>query len=152
MSVKAISAVWDHSESSGTALLRLLAIADSADHDGTNAWPSQGTLATKTRLSRRTVQRKIGDLVTLGELAVVPGPTHIRWDRRPNGYEIRLPGMTGCRPVVSAGRQSVVDEASNDALRGVTVDAQPVLTHPEPEDLEKIFSEMRNNLRHGPKP
>jgi hypothetical protein len=152
VSVKAISAVWDYSESSGTALLVLLAIADSADHDGTNAWPSQGTLATKTRLSRRTVQRKIHDLVTLGELAVVPGPAHIRWDRRPNGYEVRLPGMTGCRPVVSAGRQSVVDGASNDASRGVTDDAQPVLTRPEPEEIHRMFEAMRNSLRYGPNP
>ncbi len=152
MSVKAISAVWDYSASSGNALLVLLAIADSADHDGTNAWPSQGTLATKTRLSRRTVQRKIDDLVTLGELAVVPGPSHIRWDRRPNGYEIRLPGMTDCRPVGSTGRQSVVDGASTATSRGVTGDAQPVLTRPEPKDTLRIFEEMRNSLRFGPNP
>jgi len=151
VSVKAISAVWDYSAASGNALLLLLAIADSADHDGTNAWPSQGTLATKTRLSRRTVQRKIGDLVTLGELAVVPGPSHIRWDRRPNGYEIRLPGMASCHPVGATGRQSVPNGASKDAERGVTDDAQPVLTHPDPEDLDRIFEEMRNSLRFGPK-
>ena len=152
MSVKAISAVWDYSAASGNALLLLLAIADSADHDGTNAWPSVATLAKKTRLSDRTVQRRVRDLVTLGELAVVPGPSHIRWDRRPNGYEVRLPGMASCHPVGYTGRQSGPTPVTKDAERGDTGVTQPVLTRPDPEDLEQIFNKMRNNLRTGPTP
>jgi len=101
MSVKVMSAVWDSSRSTGNARLVLLAIADSADHDGTNAWPAVATIATKTRLSRRTVQRQIKELVALGELAVVAGPSHISSQFRPNGYEIFLPGLREIDPIQS---------------------------------------------------
>jgi hypothetical protein len=39
MSVKVMSWVWDHSRAEGTDRLVLLAIADSAEHDGSDAWP-----------------------------------------------------------------------------------------------------------------
>ncbi len=57
MSLKAMNWVWDHSPAAGTELLVLLAIADNADDTGANAFPSAATLARKTRLDARTVQR-----------------------------------------------------------------------------------------------
>ena len=51
--------VWEHSPAVGTELLVLLAIADNADDTGANAYPSTDTLARKTRLDTRTVQRVI---------------------------------------------------------------------------------------------
>jgi Helix-turn-helix domain len=70
MSVRWMSAVWASSTSTGTARLVLLALADNARDDDGLAWPSVATLAAKTRVDRRTVQRAIACLVEIGELSV----------------------------------------------------------------------------------
>lgn len=62
--------VWNHSRSSNGSRLVLLAIADCASDDGSNAWPSVKTLADKANLSVRAVQNAIQDLERLGELKV----------------------------------------------------------------------------------
>lgn len=146
MSVKVMAAAWDYSRASGSALLVLLAIADSCDHDGTGAWPAVSTIGRKTRLSTRTVQRQIQQLIELGEVRVVPGPGHIRIDRRPNGYEVMLPGLkddlSDWRPVAKTGRQDTQTDVTKDAWRGDTHVTQPVLTHPDPIEMEKD-SEVR---------
>lgn len=64
--------VWERASVKGSALLLLLAIADHAHDDGTGAWPSQKTLAAKTRLSARQIRRLLEQLVSRGELRVVP--------------------------------------------------------------------------------
>jgi hypothetical protein len=61
--------VWAHSRSEGSARLILLAIADFADDKG-RAYPSVGTLAQKARVSERTAQYAIAELVSLGELVI----------------------------------------------------------------------------------
>lgn len=91
MSVRVMSWVWDHSEAVGTDRFVLLAIADSADDDGTDAWPSIETLARKTRLDERTVQRSIRRLADAGMLTVeeqAGGSARCRADRRPNRYAV----------------------------------------------------------------
>lgn len=65
-----MSWVWEFSEAVGNDRLVLLAIADRANDDGADAWPNQEELSSKTRLSRRTVQRCILSLEQLGELVV----------------------------------------------------------------------------------
>lgn len=67
-----MSWVWQHSTSEGIDRLVLLAIADAADDDGGNAWPSVATLARKTRVDPRTVQRAVRRLVAVGELTMRP--------------------------------------------------------------------------------
>ncbi len=104
MSVQASTWVWEHSESGGNARLVLLAIADAADADGQNAWPSQQRIAKMARVTTRTVRRLVAELIMLGELEMdehAGGTAHTRDDRRPHLY--RLPKMsTGghqCPPV-----------------------------------------------------
>lgn len=70
MSVKVSSWVWHNSRARGPELLVLLAIADSAEDDGTNARPRVQTLAAKTRIGQRSVVRHIDSLRSLGELEV----------------------------------------------------------------------------------
>lgn len=73
MSIKVMTWVWDHSQARNGARLVLLAIADAASDDGTNAWPSVATLQRKAKLkSDRSVQAAIKELEALGELKVYP--------------------------------------------------------------------------------
>jgi hypothetical protein len=70
LSVKVMTWVWDHSRSKKTERLVLLAIADCASEDGSNAYPCTAELMRKTGLSERGVQSAISNLVKLGELFV----------------------------------------------------------------------------------
>lgn len=68
MSLRAIVAVFEHSESRLGDRLVLLALADYAHDDGRNAYPAVDTLAAKARVDRRTVQRSLAALETAGEI------------------------------------------------------------------------------------
>src|SRR5690242_254595 len=70
VSVRVMTWVWDHSTVGGNDRLVLLAIADCAADDGTNAWPSMTTLARKVRLDERTVRRIVRKLAEGGHLLV----------------------------------------------------------------------------------
>jgi hypothetical protein len=71
----------------------LLVIADHASDDGSNAYPSQQTIATKASISVRTAQRSINNLVKLKYIwrdKRAGGSANCREDRRPNLYTINL--------------------------------------------------------------
>ena len=74
MSIRCMTRVWAASQAKGSALLLLLAIADHAHDDGGGAWPSQATLARKTRLTSRQVRRLMRKLEDSGELQVQKRP------------------------------------------------------------------------------
>jgi DNA-binding transcriptional regulator YhcF (GntR family) len=76
MSIEVMSWVWKKSKATGTDKFVLLAIADNAWDDGSNAWPSINTISRKTGLSTRTVQRCIQNLHDLGELNTIDRPGH----------------------------------------------------------------------------
>lgn len=69
MSIRLMTEVWEHSKQKGSPLLLLLAIADHAN-DRNVAFPSIDSLAKKTRLSSRNVQRLIDKLTQCKELTV----------------------------------------------------------------------------------
>lgn len=73
MSVACQNWVWKYSKTTGNDRLLLLAIADCADDEGDNAWPSVETLADKATCSERTVQRRIQVLEETGCLTVLRG-------------------------------------------------------------------------------
>lgn len=62
MSLSVMNMVWENPPCGGSQLLVLLALADNADQDRRYAWPSVETLARKTNLSTRTVQRTLREL------------------------------------------------------------------------------------------
>lgn len=62
--------VWHESETTGNDRLVLLAIADEADDDGHNAYPSMERIAHKARLNKHTVMRAVARLEEAGELVV----------------------------------------------------------------------------------
>lgn len=98
MSIRVMNWVWDYSPAKGTELLLLLAIADAANDDGTNAFPSITTLARKTRLDSRTVRRIVRKLTAEGHIEVDE-----RGGRESNRYSVRMEErfstpLTDCHP------------------------------------------------------
>jgi Helix-turn-helix domain len=73
MSIKVMTYVWDHSRHKGTELLTLLALADCAHDDGTQAYPSIAFLAKKTRMKVRNVQYVLKKLEASHELRIERG-------------------------------------------------------------------------------
>jgi hypothetical protein len=88
MSVTAMAWVWRQNLTPAAKIV-LLAIADHADDDGGNAYPSKGTLALKTGYSERQVIRIVNELTDGGwlveehrQVAGIPA------DRMPKVYRI----------------------------------------------------------------
>ena len=81
MSVKVMGDVWSNSKAKGSALLLELAIADHANDQGMNAFPSVEHLAQKTRLSVRQTQRLIKELGSIKEIQVAKnaGPKGVNY-------------------------------------------------------------------------
>src|SRR5262249_26278222 len=107
MSFRAVGNVWNRSKKRGTHLLVLLAIADwENDDQGGVAYPAIPTLAKKTRLSERQLQRILRDLERSGELRVPP-----RAGRNgTNLYKTHLP-----TEIASKGESPVTGDACGPA-------------------------------------
>lgn len=67
MSIKLMSAVWDIELAPGEKLV-LLALADQANDDGRQCWPSVETIAHRSGQGVRTVRRALESLETKGHL------------------------------------------------------------------------------------
>lgn len=72
MSIRVMSEVFDESAARGNRLLVLVILADTSNDDGV-AWPKIATVARKSRLSERGVQKIIKELEAIGELRVYEG-------------------------------------------------------------------------------
>ena len=68
MSIKVMTAVWEHGPKNSTQRFVLLALADYASDDGRNTYPAVETLAAKCALSERTVIRALEALIHDGYL------------------------------------------------------------------------------------
>lgn len=96
----------------------LLIIADHASDDGTEAWPSQATIAAKASISIRTVQRAVNSLVAGGYLWMekgAGGSANCREDRRPHRYTIIISKLRGD---TESTRE---DRGDNDNINGATL-------------------------------
>ena len=71
MSIKISTKVWQHSRNKSGNLLVLLALADHANEEG-YAYPGIPLLAREARMSQRHTRRCLNELVTSGELDVLP--------------------------------------------------------------------------------
>lgn len=71
MSIKIINDVFDNSEMRGNDRLVMLSIADNADEEKRQAWPSVSNISHKTRIPIRTVWRCIKRCVASGELKII---------------------------------------------------------------------------------
>lgn len=123
MSIRVMTFVWDARLPTAEKIV-LLVIADHANDDGSNAWPSIATIARKASMSERSVQRHIKSLEQAGVLRVEQqggGTAKMRSDRRPNRYDVVLDAIHGVTDATSTEVDGVTDETSrgdNDASTG----------------------------------
>lgn len=145
MSVRCMARVWENSAHKGSNLLLLLAVADYAHDDGTNAFPRIETLATKTRLSERSVTRLLGKLVKSGELRIEqrPGRSNVM-TVLVRGDNLSLPeeeapsdalDVTRVETPVSPSRDIVVSPSRDIAVSPITI-KEPSVTVIEPSTSE----------------
>lgn len=141
MSVKAMGLVWDlecqkkHGdlEFRSSHKFVLLAYADHADHHGKNIWPAVSTVANKTGLDDRTVQRLTRELETIGFLVDDgQGPRGTRRWKLPineKGWQHATPDiLTG-----GNGDKSLGDIPLGDIPLGDTT--PPDFKEPEPNQI-----------------
>lgn len=134
MSIKAMTWAMQEApvEDAGPAHV-LLVLADHANDDGTGAFPSVDTIAWKTRMGERTVQRHLRALEKQG--LIRKGNQKLaelyieREDRRPTVYDLDL---TRCRPPRERGanltpRSSApsTDGVPNSTERGANLAPEP---------------------------
>jgi hypothetical protein len=158
MSVKAMGRVWDLDIPHNKRLV-LLAMADHADHEGRNIYPSVDLIAWKTGYSYRQVQRVIDTLIEDGILIVVK-PSR---QQHPATYSLNFTAGTVKPPfdrvarkqsrqnvtpqnghtVISEGRQNVTPTQSRgDILTdpGVTFETPRVDIAVSPKPWEPIMN------------
>lgn len=113
MSVRVSTWVWHDTTARGNDLLVLLALADTADDDG-SCWPGVSTIAAKTRLDRATVQRRLKVLQSteLVDRITRPGQSNL--------YRIRVPwGAADCGTPTDQGGRTAAAPGAAQARQGV---------------------------------
>lgn len=125
MSNRVLNYVFDESPATGNDRLVLFAIADEADDDGTNAYPSIDRIARKSRVNKRTVMRCLQRLEETGELVVHRPETRGRGHH--NTYRVVMRKGDTVSPSETArnGDTSDAETARNGAPKG----ALDPLTH-----------------------
>jgi Helix-turn-helix domain len=156
MSIELTNAVWNRSTRRGTELLVLLAIADYVNDQKGVAWPGVPTLAQKTRLSERQLQRTIRALERSGELKVFrnAGPKGTNFYRICIAGDARASDMTvtgvsfGPEVVPSVPREG--DTAATQSLNEPLLVRTPVV--PKGDDTEFWIQKCFDCFRQFPHP
>jgi DNA-binding transcriptional MocR family regulator len=148
VSVHVSSWAWRQTVGSAAAKLLLVKLADNANDLG-QAWPSHRRLARECEMSRRTVQRRLEELETLGLVTIVEeqrkGRSNlyqlafldVRHSDAPTDSDVRHFDAAGAPPVTQQVRHS------SDAL---TVSNRQ---EPSPRERAEIASQIRKSLRLG---
>jgi len=131
MSIRLMSEVWRTNLPTVEKMV-LLIIADHASDDGTEAWPSQATIATKASISIRTVQRAVNSLVEAKYLWMAKGQggsVNCREDRRPHKYTINIKRLRG--DIVTSREERVdFDDADGATMKTSTGRQSRPMNHP----------------------
>jgi len=166
MSIKQMVKVWEH-EFTHPQLVVMLALADHADDDGENIFPSIERVAWKTGYTGRTITNILGQLRASGVLRVVRNYTH----DRPTEYLIdwsqatqKLPFHRGEKtsPLAGGERGVTLDtpQLHPRGERGVTLDTpqlhpnhhEPSINHQEPSALLNGEKLENRNPEDKPEP
>ena len=132
MSIRLMSDVWRTSLPT-TEKMVLLVIADHANDEGTQSYPSQATIAEKASISIRTVQRAVHTLCSQGYIRMFKhsgGSANCREDRRPHLYQINLSKLRGD---TVTGRHS---DANGATLTTITGRHSRPMNHPLEPSIE----------------
>lgn len=144
MSAKAMGRVWDLDLPHNKRLV-LLAMADHADHEGRNIYPSTDLIAWKTGYSYRQVQRVIDTLIADGILVIVKQARQ----QRPPTYDMDFHAGTIKQPFNSAsrkqGRQNVTSQGRQNGTPDKSRD--DISAHPG-----MTFDASRDDIAVSPKP
>lgn len=146
MSIEAMVWVLHQSPLRGAEKVILLGIANHADNDGGNAWPSVATLARYANVSERQVQRVLKQMESAGHISIRRqrgGTADTPNDRRPNLYKVVMSGVTHTSPRQVA--MGVVDALRDDV--GVADGVTPM--SPEPS-FEPSIKKTRTARRANP--
>jgi hypothetical protein len=155
MSAKASGRVWDLDLPHNKRLV-LLAMADHADHEGRNIYPSTDLIAWKTGYSFRQVQRVIDTLIADGILVVVKPARQ----QKPATYALDFKAgvakppfdpvarrAQGRQNVTPQGRQNVMPEQSRDDISD-----RPGMTFEPSRDDIAMSSKPWNHDHEPPTP
>lgn len=143
------------SRSEGADRLVLLAIANHADAEGTNAYPNAMLIAEEARVGRATVFRAVQRLVGRGELVRESGGGR----GHPNRYSVALKpshekGSQGSQCETDSaekGSHLRVETVSSAQIKGLTGDTRTVLNRPEPKTAiaNSVGSQPPSQKRDG---
>jgi len=139
MSIRVMALVWD-SNLRAMERLVLLAYADHADHDGNNVYPSLGTIARKTGLSRRSVMRIRGRLEDAGIMVATE-----RNDREPTCFRIVKEAVASDAQSPETPRDTVSLGTRKTQPRD-TVSPKPSENHHSAVDVELSDEDKRAKL------
>jgi hypothetical protein len=143
MSIEVMSWVLNNSQVRGTEKLILIGLANHADADGHNAYPSVARLARYANVSERAVQQSLRNLEEGGHIYRhfnEGGSAQQRADRRPNKYTVRMRGVQSSSPRTDDGVQSSAQRGEVQRTNGV----QP--TSPETSLEPSIEPSLKNVL------
>lgn len=136
MSIKCMTRVWEYSQTKGSLLLLLLAIADYAHDDGTGAYPSLETLAAKTRMTVQNVIRLVNAAEKIGELQIDRGSGR----GNPNQYTVLCGRNT---------KKILVKKDAEILKKGAEI-LKPALVQPvEPSIIEPIQPSIPSSLEES---
>lgn len=152
MSWQATHWVIENSTHKGSALLTLLCIANCANEDGSDCWPSKERLSRDTRLSQRQLSKIINMLEASGELGVKRSVGRV-----PNHYFLPLmctknngdkmtgltkqtpstkapnPVISRLNPVIASSPDPSVEQSKNDQRRMFALLGEKQGAIPDPE-------------------
>lgn len=157
MAIKIINDVFDNSEMRGNDRLVMLAIADNADEEKRQAWPSVANIAHKTRIPIRTVWRCIKRCVASGELAIIRSGSK---DGGSNLYEVlvkrssRLGSVKMTGAPIDGTPPMPVDGIPPMPMSGTLTVIEPSLqpsvhTHPSLEECKDFCTKLDLPERDG---
>jgi hypothetical protein len=148
MSIRLMAEVW-RTDLATVEKMVLLVIADHASDDGTEAWPSQATIAAKASISVRTVQRAVNALVASNYLWMEKGKggsATCREDRRPHRYTINIKRLRG--DILTTGNErGDTDDTNGATLATATGRQSRPMNHPNkpsnetPDEFELFWKQ-----------
>jgi len=142
VSVHVSAAVWSNETLGGSSKLVLLKLADCADDDGRNAFPSVARVARECGLGERTVQRILATLVTGGYLVIdQPATRH-----RPTVYRV-IPDPRGASMTPLRGATNVSQMAPDPSGPDLLVGPDPDLND---QRSDRIGSGAKSTRKRRP--